>query len=210
MSRSCWPTASLFEAGPSLVFVGEVERIVHRRAGWVSSMLSAVKLCQSSSSLRPFATAKPRSAKISAQLVHHLADRMHRTFRRSLRGSVRSIVSRASRASSSAASSAAFFASIASAIAGGARSGLRGAAGVAFVRVHALSVLRERLTQHFLPGAASRCSSSASRLAASAIAASAACVWESISVMACRIGMAECGGAASASGKSRLLQSAVA
>ena len=44
-------------------------------------MLSAVKLCQSSSISGPVATAKPRSAKNFGQLVHHLADRMDRATR---------------------------------------------------------------------------------------------------------------------------------
>ena len=84
----------------------EVEGVVHRPRRVDSGMLSAVKLCQSSSISGPSATAKPRSAKISASSSITWLTGWTVPLGISWAGSDRSIVSVASLRSSSAVSSA--------------------------------------------------------------------------------------------------------
>ena len=145
-------------------------------------MLSAVKLCQSSSISGPVATVKPRSAKISASSSITWLTGCTEPRGASAAGSVISSVSFASWASSAAFSSASFLAAMASATSPR-TAWIAGAASARSSGLIPPSVFKARLTQPFFPSAATRCSSSASRVSAPAIALSAASFCDVSSVM---------------------------
>ncbi len=145
------------------------------RAGWFSSMLSAVKLCQSSSISGPVFTAKPRSAKISASSSITWLTGWMLPLGRAGAGSVRSSVSVASLRSSSAASSPALRASTAPAIAARA-DWIAGACACRSSGVILPSVFNNWLTQPCLPTASTRNASSTVASGAAAMAATACSV----------------------------------
>ena len=136
-------------------------------------MLSAVKLCQSSSISGPFGDREAEVGEDLGQLVHHLADRVDRCrCGASGAGSDRSSRSVASRRSSSASSSAALRAAIA-AVTASRSAWIFGAFGRARARRPSRpAIFSSAVTSPDLPSAATRTASSAARSAAAAMSAS--------------------------------------